>query len=444
MFIRAFLAVLIIFISFYIFTFLWLNIENNYSERVVDHHQQHPTKEMAISERAENRGHSGTTAKGHTETSSMPTSSQWGPLKFVDETGSSTRFLLYINAIGRGGPNCQYGYFRTALEYSIAQNRSIVNAVMFFEHNMFTMHEKLEKIRTLEETFDVKQLKKIVNIIPVKEFDEKCNRTVETVIASPITEKYMADAYETSAKLYSSAFGVALPEHDLLPETEDQLVEQLKAASSMKCVGIWILRHTVQAPSPTTIEKVTKHMVLSPDIQHSASSIRENVFKGQPYLAVHWRNKPQEIYKSFCENFSNAKNPKCEYYTRDLRLMKNATHHVAKSIQNFMKANNLTQVYVATPPMSTNIMKVLRSLGVAKTFSAENMTSNGYAKEMGDPYIWSLLEQQICINSDVFIGHYNSTWSFRVRESRSVNLAKSVSIKEFLANNTSGLFSRRR
>ncbi|XP_070559972.1 uncharacterized protein [Ptychodera flava] len=312
---------------------------------------------------------------------------------------------------------------------------------MFYEHPMFGTLEQLRDARTLEETFDIDQLKKIVNIISLEEFNANCNKTVKTLLTSPKARKHLTNAYSNSARLYHSAFDLALPQYEQLPATKDQLTERLEAASSMNCVGVWVFK-AAGLSIPTINEKVDKHLVPSLSIRHSADSIRKNILTGRPYLAIHWRNKPEELYKAFCEHTDNGDNERCEYYRRNLGLMMNLTGNIAKSIKNFMNTNNLTQVYVASPPISTNFVQVLRNLGVASTFSAENITSDRYTKT--DPYIWSLVEQEICTNAYVFIGHYNSTWSKRVRERRLGSMAKCLTIKDFAANYTNELFSRRR
>ncbi|XP_070566142.1 uncharacterized protein [Ptychodera flava] len=378
--------------------------------------------------------------------STATVSTQRAGVKSVDKTSSSARLLLYINAFGFGGPNCQYGYFTSALKYSLSQNRSLVNAVLFMEHDMFNKHSKIKDTKSLEETFDTKMMKEIVNIVTVQEFNEKCNHTVAAIVADPSGGANMTNSFSRSAKLYRSAFGIALPEYQNLPETEDPLADQLQAVSSMKCVGLWVHRDHKGDFSPAVHDKIIKHMELSPDIRKTAGSIRQNVLKGKPYIAIHWRNKPQEIYTAFCKFLGNDENPPCDYYKRDVERMNEISVHLAKSLQKFMKNRNFTQIYVASPPISTNFVGELRSFAVPNVFSARNITGDVVASiddEKNDPYLWSLVEQQICIDADIFIGHYNSTWSQRVRERRAVNIAKSLTIKHFL-DDTGELFSRRR
>ncbi|XP_070535226.1 uncharacterized protein [Ptychodera flava] len=340
MLLRGFVAILTITIVIWFLESFWLNIDDDHLGRGIL-----PKKKMKTPEKAENKNQYGMKDTRRKVTSSTSQKLQQTSVT----TNSSTRLLLYINPKGRGGPNCQYDYFKSALQYSITQNRSLVNAIVFNGHDMFGKHEQPRDTRTLEETFDINQMKTIVNMISLEEFNAYCNKTVETVLTSPRTEKYNIHAYSNSAKLYRSAFGVALPEYEHLPRTNDQLIERLEAASSMNCVGVWALRFFTW----TSYKKVTENLVPSLSIQHSADSIRKNVLKRRPYLAMHWRNKPKEIYKHFCEHVDSGDNKKCEYYRRDLGLMMNLTRNIAKSIQNFMKTNNLTQVYVATPPIST-------------------------------------------------------------------------------------------
>ncbi|XP_070534387.1 uncharacterized protein [Ptychodera flava] len=440
MLLRGFAAILSATIVICVFTLFWINTDD-------DHFGigYLPRPKMILTpEKTENKSTSG--IKDARINISSSTSMKWQQTAFKSvNTNSSTRLLLYINAIGRGGPNCQYSHFKSALQYAVTQNRSLVNAIVFYEHRMFAAHahEQPRDTRTLEETFDINQLKTIVNMISLEEFNANCNKTVETLLTSPKGGRHVMHAYSISAELYRSAFGVALPDYEQLPATNDQLLERLEEASSMNCVGVWAL-HFGGLSARTTGEKVIEHLVPSPGIQHAAESIRKNVLKGRPYLAIHWRNKPNELYKAMCEHVDSGHNKKCEYYRRDLTLMMNLTRNIAKSIQNFMKTNNLTQVYVATPPISTNFVRVFRSLGVANTFSAENITNDRHAEEKKDPYIWSLIEQDLCANADVFIGHYNSTWSRRVHDRRLGNMAKYLTIKDFAAKSTTELFSRRR
>ncbi|XP_070534391.1 uncharacterized protein [Ptychodera flava] len=441
MLLRGFVAILSVSIVLFFFTLFWLNIDDDHFGRF---NVPRPNSVLKILKKTENKIPSGMKDTISNVTSSTSLNWQQTPFKSVN-TNSSTRLLLYISAIGRGGPNCQYGHFKSAVQYAITQNRSLVNSVVFYEHFMFAAHEQVTDTRTLGETYDINRLKEIVNIVSLEEFNEFCNKTVETVIAIRREEKLVTHAYSESAKLYRSAFGIALPEYEQLPATDDQFIERLEAASSMNCVGVWAL-HTGGLFTHATQEKVIKHLVPSLGIQHLAESIRKNVLKGWPYLAIHWRNKPNEMSNGhpLCEDVDSGNNERCEYYRRDIALMMNLTRNIAKSIQNFMKTNNLTQVYVATPPISTNFLQVLRSLGVANTFSAENITNERHATAKNDPYIWSLIEQDLCANADVFIGHHQSTWSMRVRERRLGDAAKHLTIKDFAANYTTELFSRRR
>ncbi|XP_070554906.1 uncharacterized protein [Ptychodera flava] len=351
------------------------------------------------------------------------TSETHKPIKSIQSNNGSERYLLYINAYQRGGPNCQYNHFFDALTYCVMENRSLVDAVRFFAHHLF--NDGTMTRRFLQETFDLEILRQIVDIVSLERFKRECNNTVDIVLTT-FSKKHNKheNAYNMSAKMYLKAFGIHIPGFETLPTTENQTKQRIVDASSMKCVGVWVLRPDAYQRIPTTVNDLTrKHVVNSPNIRATAEWIANKTMEGEPYITMHWRSKARERYAMKCAGGRIPKRGNCDVIGREVITTDGAAAPVAKAVRELLMQYNVRFLYVATPPVSSNIVEVLRNEGIRNVFSAENITVDenpSIARMKLDNYTWSLVEEQICINSKIFIGQPGSTWSSAVVNARKV------------------------
>ncbi|XP_070555802.1 uncharacterized protein [Ptychodera flava] len=345
----------------------------------------------------------------------------------------SGRYLLFLNAVGFGGPNCQFVLFRNALMFAMMDNRSLAAAVHFHSH---AVYDKVKRERTLQETFDVTRLTEIVNIESVERFKEECNSTVEALLtsASPGNNTIVRprSLYQKSAASYQDMYGIRVPSQEDAIKLKTQTRRKLETASTLKCVGIWVLRPSDFGLKSQDLRKtVLNHMRYSADIQKAAEDIGRLSLHSQPYITLHWRNMAQELYTSCIKR----RKGNCESHKKEADAMKRTSIVVAERIRNLMNAHKLLQIYVALPPMHATIVQTLQNVGITDIITASNITDELYpdlASRKYDNYFWSLVEEQICINSHIFIGFAGSTWSSAVDHGRGAVGKKSLFVRDIV------------
>ncbi|XP_070569226.1 uncharacterized protein [Ptychodera flava] len=152
---------------------------------------------------------------------------------------------------------------------------------------------------------------------------------------------------------------------------------------------------------------------------------------GKPILGFHWRNKTGE----FCRvgSQSGIIDPKCREL---LQMQYRILECIALHIPSIMSQEKTGCIFMASAPGEPRE-------NVLNQFAAHNLTSiitiddvinlhNADIDTFGDDdYFISLIEQEICARSKVFIGIGKSNWStFVFRERRAFQRGKNFDVVE--------------
>ncbi|XP_002735530.2 uncharacterized protein LOC100373172 [Saccoglossus kowalevskii] len=344
---------------------------------------------------------------------------------------TDVRYLFPIHYYA-GGPNYQYNDFRIALRYAISQNRSIV-AIEVNDH--FTQPAEVRTgLHSLESTFDVDELRKIVSIVSIDEFKRACQSsfdgfiTERTNYCSP--EKY-TDEYVRTTEIFEKNYGVKLPELTNISRTREEYRRLYEESSSARCLGIfrpWDIDDW-RLPDRAEIDrKIDMHMKWAPYIRKMGEQVARTLCDGKPYLAVHWRNRTGEpcriVTKTSKQGLRYGSESKCLNNIRTLQTLEKLAVGASRDVHDVMKRHQLSCVYVAFPFYSGKIIEILKDADVTGIWSFANITTNEYPEIQAvknDNYVTSLVEQEICKRSKIFIQRSESNWSEMVRYARDAN-----------------------
>ncbi|XP_077983443.1 uncharacterized protein LOC144438266 [Glandiceps talaboti] len=315
------------------------------------------------------------------------------------------RYLLPIEYYN-SGPNYLYRNFVIAAQMAMYQNRSIVE-ISFPRHH--SQGRGLDTdLRTFNATFDVQQLHKVLHTISLEDFKRECNNTVDAVMMSmsSANSAERLENYEKHRLIYSKLYGIDLPikgklQSNLIPYDSNvtPLYEQTKCLGMFHMLGF----SHVSIPDVDVISaKIDKYLQRSKTIRNVAEAAMARMCDDKPYLAIHWRNKSGEG---------------CIHACNDIPMVMNVNENsinVIRDIRMLLNQYNLSCTYVAYPPYAALFMKNLQRSNLPNLFD-RNYLMNDIHRELDtfkhDDYMLSLLEQEICRQSEVFLAWKSSSWS---------------------------------
>ncbi|XP_077980211.1 uncharacterized protein LOC144435493 [Glandiceps talaboti] len=319
----------------------------------------------------------------------------------------TARYLLPIEYYN-SGPNYLYRNFRIAAIVAMYQNRSIVE-ISFPRHH--SQGRGLETdLRMFNSTFDVDQLHKVLHTISLENFKRECNNTVNAVMMSmsSANSSDRLENYEMHRLIYRKLYGIDLP---IISKDEKRRIVHDDTYGvgphneQMKCLGMF---HMLAYPHATIPEinnisaKIDRYLQRSKGIRDVAEAAMDRMCDGKPYLAIHWRNKSGEGCRSRCDKIPLM-----------VQTNENAVN-VVRDIRMLLHQYNLSCTYVAYPPYAALFMKNLKRSKIPNLFDNEYLMSDKHHEldiYKRDDYMLSLLEQEICRQSDVFLGWKQSSWT---------------------------------
>ncbi|XP_070558161.1 uncharacterized protein [Ptychodera flava] len=326
------------------------------------------------------------------------------------ENTRQERYLLPIHYYF-SGPNFLYRQYKYAIVMAMYQKRSIVE-LPFPDHFGQHADDKISRLHKFNATFDVDELNSAVSTISIDDFKKRCNDGVDAVLITPLrpSDENVSRVYETY-EMHREAFallhGIRLPKGSKVPTktvlysdgSEPQIEE-------MKCLGIYSLvkfGHVNLPDRESLTSRMLNHLRRAQKIREMAHKTVEKLCENGNYLAIHWRNKSGEGCRP------NRPGP-CH---DSVRAFNENAKNIIPDIKVLMAEHGLSCVYVAHDTYSKEIVRILQKGTVPRVYDQDSiLTPNGTDMAMfQDPYFMSLLEQEICLQSGLFLSTTNSNWS---------------------------------
>ncbi|XP_070567852.1 uncharacterized protein [Ptychodera flava] len=346
------------------------------------------------------------------------------------------RFLLPILHSG-GGPNFQYRQLKIAIAFAVYTNRTIV--LSDFTHHRTRYH--IGKV-LFEETFNVSVLRQFIPAVSMEDFRDRCGSHIKTAwtfyhwaryVYKPITRYY-----QESRNWLRERLNVDIPDIESVtfPKSIPESWHAMEETADESCVVMVspIGFERVHLPNEAVIScAVDGHLVRTSFLQKAVVNVLPNICDGKPMLGFHWRNRTGEDCRVGKPSGTN------ETTCRELLQMQyRILESIALHILSIMSQEKTGCIFMASAPREPRE-------NVLNQFAAHNLTSiitiddvinlhNADIDTFGDDdYFISLIEQEICARSKVFVGIGKSNWStFVFRERRAFQRGKNYDvIKDF-------------
>ncbi|XP_070555270.1 uncharacterized protein [Ptychodera flava] len=344
-----------------------------------------------------------------------------------------TKYLVPI-LLGNQGPNNQLQSLKLSAVIASYRDRTIVRAP-FFEHHT---DNNYFVIRNFNETLDVRLFSKLLPTAGMEEFYRDCDGRIDAVFNGANwsngvsdtdyrrTVKYANDKMKDWARLTNLKVPNMLREPDKVINLPDDIPDGYNPLrkvidstevfkSEIKCVGFvypygMLGRFYYHDYVPVLSGYVTR----SPEIRRMAGRVIRNLLDRRRYLGFHWRYN-EEWKRQWCFRNTPKEVKKCR------KLNTTEADTIVDAVQNIMDVYNLEVVYLATP-LDVNdklVAELIRKL--PNLYTREDLFDLSRSEVRAlkqDNYKLSLLEQELCTRSTVFLGSRMSSWSSMVDEDR--------------------------
>ncbi|XP_077863333.1 uncharacterized protein LOC100372511 [Saccoglossus kowalevskii] len=354
--------------------------------------------------------------------STSETQEQLGP----QYTSIRKGYLLPIHHYG-SGPNFNFEHFRTATLFALYTNRTIVEK-WFHTHrsqNSDTMGWKF-----LNETFDVNKLRKIVAVASIDEFKSKCNNTANTVIALASNRVDVEEMYQKHVELYEKEYGIFMQDWSQITVTANPK-DVFNSLKNVGCVGIYMPRDFDSFKFPERSEllkQIDMHLIRPQRVREMAIAVNKVIFHNQPYMAVHFRTKTEEGCRG---NYTNCDPDR-------VAAMKRSAISVSEDFHTLMSKRNISALYMALPNYAMHYKQIFQKK-IPNVVTAEDIAAlPSIAPVKDDNYVMSLVEQELCIRAELFIGWVYSYWSQMVIMQRDLYSKESLGISKLPGWDTEG------
>ncbi|XP_077869476.1 uncharacterized protein LOC102808471 [Saccoglossus kowalevskii] len=319
------------------------------------------------------------------------------------------RYMIPVHLDGNG-PNCQYQALRAGMKYALIKNLTL-SEIFFFNH--WTAGNEFSGRKFVNETFDMKIIKELVDLISVEEFRHLCNGAVGVVIF-PGRCLNLNETYKRVSVEFTAEYGIKLPTMDgKLTHIGNELAI-VEPSQNSQCIGLFEPDRGCQVRVSNEITRtVDKHLTRTKEIRTLADQITKHICNGGPYIAMHFRNKSGEHFA----------HPGSRYHTSTLAKMRQEVAVLCEDVKKFMLLKKIECIYVSFPNFSSAISKMLKDANVDNIITRDDITSTSYPIKIRDKirldnYHVSLLETEICVRSTVFFSSTESALTRMVTYAR--------------------------
>ncbi|XP_070548514.1 uncharacterized protein [Ptychodera flava] len=311
---------------------------------------------------------------------------------------SQQRMLYSMPQFIIGGPTSRHQNFKIALLYALYHKRAVV-ATPFA--NFYYKESGDEQFWwSFNETFDVEKLAEIIPLVSTQYFSYQCwGRAM--LLAEPHVTRH--DGYErdfNQSRLHMlQKVHIEVPKLPALSKNFRMVEWRFRAADSDPCLCMYKpseMAHLVGAEIPESLQKklttlINQHLTRAPYIRKEADEIIEYVRNYGPYIAIEWKDTGLD--------------------------MKDVTAAIAK----YMKKHKVEVAYIVHPSFLTeDVERALREV-IPHMFSYHNAIAIAFlqgSRFAREKYLWSLLEQEIAFQADIFLASDDSNWSTFVIDER--------------------------
>ncbi|XP_002735035.2 uncharacterized protein LOC100377725 [Saccoglossus kowalevskii] len=313
------------------------------------------------------------------------------------------RYYIFPLRFDYNGPNVYYSTFRRGVFFALYYNRTVVE-------NWFRTHwssPAARSTRFLNETFDIEKLNEIVDVATVAEFKRDCNSTIDVLLMHPFIrtnlELFVSKYAKVKEKL-EKRYKIILPDFSAIPQSKQSANALFTNPPKTRCLGFLSTRW--EPPRVLKLfRKVDSHLERPALIKKIADDVEKKICDGDPFVALHWRNRSGEI--------CGRDNKPCDNIDR-IDAVNLTAQSLAIDIRNFMENRSISCIYVAMPPFARRMVAILRKAGISRVKTLSDISDKNYpdiVKVHDDGYMVSILEQEICSRAKVFLATQHSSWS---------------------------------
>ncbi|XP_070567854.1 uncharacterized protein [Ptychodera flava] len=341
------------------------------------------------------------------------------------------RFLLPVLHSG-GGPNFQYRQLKIAIAFAVYTNRTIV--LSDFKHHRSRYH--IGRV-LFEETFNVSIFKQFIPAVSMEGFRERCGSRITTAwtfyhwaryVYKPIT-KY----YQESRDWLRERLNVDIPDIESVtfPKSTPESWRAMEETADESCVVMVspIGFEKVHLPNEAMIScAIDGHLVRTSFLQKAVVDVLPRMCDGKPILGFHWRNKTGE--ECHLGRLAGTNDPRCRQL---LQMQYRILGSIASHISSIMSQEKTGCIFMASAQEPReNVLNQLTAYNLTSIITIDDVINlhNADIDTFGDDdYFISLIEQEICARSKVFVGFGKSNWStFVFRERRAFQRGKNYDV----------------
>ncbi|XP_070567187.1 uncharacterized protein [Ptychodera flava] len=339
------------------------------------------------------------------------------------------RFLFPILHYG-GGPSFQYRQLKLAIEFAVYTNRTIVLSDFRYHRKGYIAGRAL-----FEDTFNARVFKKLMPAVSIQDFREKCGPRVRTAWTFYHSTRYkdnnsVADLYQQSRQWLLERANVQIPDVKSVsfPKSIPESWRKLEKTAADRCVVMVspVGFESVQLPNKQMMsDAIDGHLVRTSVLQKAVVDVLARICDGNPILGFHWRNKTGEQCRIGKKGQSN--DPVCNGL---LQGQYKIVESIASHMSSIISQEETGCIFMASAPKEPreNVLRQLAAHKLSKLITIDDVINlhNPYIDTLGDDdYFISLIEQELCARSKVFVGTGMSNWSnFVFRERRAFQRGK--------------------
>ncbi|XP_070555268.1 uncharacterized protein [Ptychodera flava] len=335
--------------------------------------------------------------------------------------------------LGNQGLNNQLIGFKMSVVLAMYTNRTLVLAP-FFDEQKHSL-----RVRNINEVVDLEHLRELLPTVPMEEFKKQCNGKFEVLFSginmsnALTSEQYNGylKSVNTKVRLSKNLTGIEVgdfqKEPGILTELPGNLPDGQHSLKTFKtkglfesdsnCAGVvYPYGLMVRFYYYDYVPVFAQYLRRPPEIRQMADSFIWEVINSRNFLGIHWRF--DDAWKvTWCK--TGVQDQKVKENCNVL-LMSDEKSMVAR-IVSIMKENSISSAYLSSPPAAQDkfIIELKKEVpNVYNRYDLLGISILGLDFDLDDNFRLSLLEQEICAKSALFIGSRMSAWTDIVAEDR--------------------------
>jgi len=315
----------------------------------------------------------------------------------------------YITVVPGFGPNNQYLGVKDILYIAKRLGRTF-GTPDFFLHAI----SDASSLRTWEDTFDTSYIQPYVPAISLQEFHKECGGVIDGLVWTRTggSWKHVLDIW-MSKNNFRYSLDLPADHDDLHLPTDDLIFSYFRPVESLKCIAVCFpFRLVAESTERKSLATLLEH---APKIKETVKeAFKEAKIDPSKLLTIHWR-----WGEDTCGRWLSPA-PHTDY---DF-CWGTAVFHFAKlddilvSLRSYIDTKDVKYVYLAVSPMYHDKVAYEKLFNALANIHVQLIVSANIPvlAATTDNYILSLVEQEICSSSAVFIASGDSTWSDFVRD----------------------------